>query len=39
MWYEPKAWKVTEKKFRGNHASIHGPINTSQEILNWIKQI
>jgi hypothetical protein len=35
FWFEPIAWKVTEKKYKNSHSLILGPINTSQKILNW----
>jgi hypothetical protein len=34
-WFEPIAWKVTEKKYKDDHYLIYGPINTSQKILRW----
>ncbi len=34
-WFEPVAWKVTEKKYNKDHHLINGPITTSKEILFW----
>jgi hypothetical protein len=35
FWFEPSAWKITEKKHKKLHYLILGPINTSQKILRW----
>jgi hypothetical protein len=35
QWYEPVAWKTTEKKYKNLNHFLNGPIKSSMEILNW----
>jgi hypothetical protein len=35
MWYEPGAWKSTEKKYIKDLHLIDAPVNTSKEIIDW----